>query len=99
MAQSPSHDPKNGRGRECGLAGMMDQGFMEAVVTLPGFKLKISNICTKLPHFKYRYTEESLGRGQRVLGKEGEGHVLRCPATYTRAQPQHQRGALILGVG
>ena len=78
----------------------MDQGFMEAVVTLPGFKLKISNICTKLPPFKYRYTEQSLGRGQRVLGKEaGRVHVLRCPAIYTRAQPQHQRGALILGVG
>lgn len=88
MAQSPSHDPKNGRGWEGGLAGMMDQGFMEAVVTLPGFKLKISNICTKLPPFKYRYTEESLGRGQRVLGRKQGG------STCSGAQPSTQGPSL-----
>lgn len=38
MAQSPSHDPDNGWGWEGGQAGTMDQGFMEAVVTLLGFK-------------------------------------------------------------
>ena len=38
MAQSPSHDPNNGWEQEGGQAGTIDQGFMEAVVTLPGFK-------------------------------------------------------------
>ena len=38
MAQSPSHDPENGWGREGRQAGTMDQGLTEAAVTLPGFK-------------------------------------------------------------